>query len=231
MSASDRVIVEGLRVDCIVGVRPEERVREQALLVDLAFVLDTRTAGRSGRIADTVDYDRVCEEVAVLLRFRNYQLLEMAAEEVAAMLYGLHDDITRLELSLRKPQALTGRARAARVSIEREPGDYRRGNETTSFGEVEILYESSQAGLYLLHVEPGREIPAHFHDIMRELEWLVCGDLERDGRLLRGFEPVEWPRHTVHRYRNVGSTRATLFCCDMPPFVPADEVRVDGDPA
>jgi mannose-6-phosphate isomerase-like protein (cupin superfamily) len=168
----------------------------------------------------------VCDEVAALLEFRRYKLLEMAAEELAAMLCGVHPVITDLRVRLHKPQALQGRARAAGVEITRGARDFVRTREHNDFGGVEILHQTREAGLYLLHVDPGKEIPAHYHDVMRELEWLVEGSIERDGVLLRGFDPMVWRKHRVHRYVNVGEKRATLFCCDVPPFVPTDEIVV-----
>lgn len=224
--ARDRIFIEDLRVDCIVGIYPHERKQPQPLLVELELGLDTGEAAYTGRIAATCDYARVADEVATLLDFRRYKLLEMAAEELAAMLFGVHPMLDELRVRLNKPQALQGRARAAGVEIHRRARDFVRMREHNEFGEVEILHETREAGLYLLHVEPGREIPAHYHDVMRELEWLVDGAVERDGVRLSGFAPVVWRKQRVHRYVNVGDQRATLFCCDVPPFVPQDEIVV-----
>jgi FolB domain-containing protein len=226
--AKDRIFIEELRVDCIVGIYPHERTQPQPLLVELELGLDTAEAAYTGRVAATCDYARVADEVTTLLEFRQYKLLEMAAEELAAMLFGVHPNLQDVRLRLHKPQALLGRARAAGVEINRQARDFPRTREHNDFGEVEILHQTREAGLYLLHVDPGREIPAHYHDVMRELEWLVDGTIERDGVLLQGFDPVVWSKHRVHRYVNVGTRRATLFCCDVPPFVPADEIVVGG---
>ena len=224
--ARDRIFIEDLRVDCIVGIYPHERTQPQPLIVELELGLDTAEAAYTGRIGATCDYARVVDEVAMLLEFRRYKLLEMAAEELAAMLCGVHPNIQDLRVRLHKPQALQGRVRAAGVEITRRASDFVRTREHNEFGEVEILYQTREAGLYLLHVDPGKEIPAHYHDVMRELEWLVEGAIERDGVRLRGFDPVVWSKHRVHRYVNVGERRATLFCCDTPPFVPEDEIVV-----
>lgn len=224
--ARDRIFIEELRVDCIVGIYPHERTQPQPLIVELELGLDTAEAAYTGRIAATCDYARVADEVATLLEFRKYKLLEMAAEELAAMLCGVHPNIQDLRVRLYKPQALHGRARAAGVEIVRTAREFVRMREHNEFGEVEILHQTREAGLYLLHVDPGKEIPAHYHDVMQELEWLVDGAIERDGVRLRGFDPVVWSKHRVHRYVNVGGRRATLFCCDTPPFVPEDEIVV-----
>ena len=51
----DRIEIESLQLDCIVGIHANEREREQPVLADLWADLDLSTAGKSGRIADTVD--------------------------------------------------------------------------------------------------------------------------------------------------------------------------------
>jgi FolB domain-containing protein len=225
----DRVFIHELRVDCIIGVLEHERERTQPLLLDVELGLDVSEAAYAGRIAATCDYTRVADEIATLLEFRRYRLLEMAAEELCAMLIGVHPMLEDVRLRIRKPQALAGRAHHAGVELHRQARELPRTREHNEFGEVEILHQTREAGLYLLHIEPGRDIPAHYHRVMRELEWLVAGEIERDGELLQGFSPVMWRKHRVHHYVNVGTRRATLFCCDSPPFVREDEIVVDAE--
>jgi len=227
-SSLDAIEIRGLRVGCVVGVRPDERLGEQPLDLDLRLLLDLRRAGRSGRIGDTCDYDQVAEQVHALLKFRRYRLLEAAAEEIAAMLLGVHRTVLQVEVRLEKPRALLGRAQGASVKIRRRTEDLALREERTDFGRAQVLLETQDAGLYLLHIDPGASIPPHRHEVMRELEWRVAGDLERCGRPMTGLSPMEWPRGHVHGYRNLGTAPATLFCCDVPPFDPADEIRVDG---
>ena len=223
----DRIEIESLQLDCIVGIHANEREREQPVLADLRADLDLAVAGKSGRIADTVDYDRVARELSALLKFRRYKLLENAAEECAAMLLGVHPALERLQLRLVKPLALA-RARTAGVVIERTRSDYPRRDERKRFGDVEVLLETREAGLYLLHVAAGRSIPMHHHRVMRELEWLVAGELHSivagEGERLVTPSPVEWQSGQRHAYENRSSERATLFCCDTPPFIEDDEI-------
>lgn len=224
----DFIEIEGLQLHCIVGVRPEERDREQAVALDLRLGLDLSEAGRTSRIGATIDYTAVTREIIALLRFRRYRLIENAAEEVAAMLLGVHPRLHTIELRLAKPGALQGSASSAAVRLERTRESYPRRFETKTWGEVEVLLETREAGLYLLHVDSGREIPRHHHRIMSELEWLVRGRLEQEGRPLTAVNPVTWSRGQVHSYRNPGQARATLFCCDCPPFIPSDEIELGG---
>jgi dihydroneopterin aldolase len=222
---SDMIQIRNLAVDCIIGVLPHERTHEQPLVVDLDLQLDTRQAGRTGRIAETCDYDRVVVAVRALLHFRRYRLIEAAAEEVAAMVLGIGDVLERVEVTIHKPHALAryGSTNVA-VRIDRSRQDFPRRVEATKFGEVEVLMETRDAGLYFLHVDPGRTIPVHHHRVMRELEWLVQGELWQGGRRLEPMRPVEWLRGEVHDYENRGERRATVFCCDSPPFIPQDEI-------
>ena len=222
----DTIQIHRLTLNCIVGVRPQEREREQPVTLDVELGLDLRPAARSGRISDTCDYDRVSSEIGALLQFRRYRIIEVAVEELAAMLFGTHERLETVRIRLEKPRALEGRARAGAVEISRERSDFPRSLEKTSFGQVEILWEGREAGLYLLHVEPGHQIVPHRHATMRELEWLVGGKLERNGAPMAGPEPMVWPTGQVHGYRNVSTDRGTLFCCDTPPFIPADEIAV-----
>ncbi|MBX3181134.1 MAG: dihydroneopterin aldolase [Polyangiaceae bacterium] len=229
--ARDFIRVRGISLACVVGVRQRERREPQPLLVDLELGLDLRVAGRSGRIRDTVDYDRLTEQVQTLLQFRRYRLLENAAEEVAAMLFGVQPALQALRLTLIKPLALAGRAQQAEVHVERCRADFPRGEETARFGRVEVLLETREAGLYLLHIAPRGEISSHYHQRMRELEWRVSGSLARDGERLTGLSSVVWPKGQVHHYQNLGDDWATLFCCDTPPFIPEDEVLVEAPAA
>jgi dihydroneopterin aldolase len=218
----DRVEIEQLEVECIVGIRPEERDSPQPLVVDLALEYELHEAGRSGRIGDTCDYAQLAREVTALLEFRRYKLLEVAAAEIGAMVLGLHHG-TKLELRLGKPNAIAN-ARRAGVSVVRTPADYPRRREASRFGEVEVLLETREAGLYLLHVEAQHEIPRHRHEVMGELEWLVEGTLVQDGIVVEPCVPRAWAKGFVHGYANPTTRRATLFCCDTPPFVPHDEI-------
>jgi mannose-6-phosphate isomerase-like protein (cupin superfamily) len=136
--------------------------------------------------------------------------------------------LTEVRVHLRKPEAIA-KAAAASVQVSRSPSDFPRRLEDTRWGQAEVLLETKDAGLYLLHVEAGQEIPRHHHQVMRELEWLVDGELFRENHEVEAFTPVSWDKGQIHSYRNNSESRATLFCCDCPPFMPQDEIEVGGD--
>ena len=46
----------------------------------------------------------------------------------------------------------------------------------------------------------------------------------QEGKLVEPCTPRAWTKGFVHGYTNVSGRRATLFCCDTPPFLPHDEI-------
>lgn len=215
----DFIRIEQLELECIVGVRPRERHRKQPVRLDVVLGLDLSHAARTGRITLTADYDRVATEATTLLRFREYQLIEAATEELSAMLFGLHPPLESVELTLEKPAALRGVARGASVKVARRRSDFPRRRVPTAFGELEILLETHEAGLYLVHVEPGRELPrravAH-----RELEWAVSGELSPP--VGAHGAPVIWAEGRARGSLNSGAARVTVFSCVSPPLTGAE---------
>jgi FolB domain-containing protein len=231
VSTLDILEVQGLDVQCIVGMYPSERDRPQPLIVDLALHLDTRKAGTTEQISRTVDYGRLAGELRFLLESGRFQLLETAAEAIArwVLLPPTPDrpgaEVVRAVVKLTKPEALAGNALAA-LTITRDHSDVQYAQEKKPFGLVDVVYESKDCGIYRLRIGPGLSIPTHVHRVMDEHE-LVLGD-----RLLLQRKPVQWgtahhwPKNHPHRYDNPSDVEQTLLCVDRPPFIPGDEIEV-----
>lgn len=66
------------------GVTAEERAAGQRLSVDIEIDCDLRKASQSDHLDDTIDYDRLCGDVARLGRETHVQLIETLAEKIAA---------------------------------------------------------------------------------------------------------------------------------------------------
>jgi len=213
----DLIRIRGLEMDCIVGVRPLEREREQRVHLDLALGMDLSKAGRTGRIALTCDYSEIAEEVIAMLRFRRYHLIEMATEELAAMLLGTHPALEFVEIRLDKPAALDGKARAASVEVKRTRGAFPTRARATPFGGTDVLLETREAGLYLVRIEPGRAF-ASPESAAQSLDWVVSGDLSMAGAPLSRHAPRPGPDASV-AYVNDGSDPALLFRCICPPLL------------
>lgn len=207
---SDSIRISGLEVDCILGLRPLERRRRQSVRLDLELFLDLRPAALSGRIQDTVDYSRLAEEAAVLLKFRAYQLLEEASEELAAMALAAHPVARAVRIRLEKPAALPGRAHAASVELRRSSDELSSERRSTPFGHVRTVLRTSEAELSVIAIEPGRALAAPDPD-ERRCEWLVQGCLTADGHAVPLFKA--WRRGREDTYRAEGPTPALVFSC------------------
>ncbi len=208
----DSIRITGLELSCIVGVRPAERRRPQRVRIDLTLGLDLSEPGRTGRIGHTVDYSIVAEQVRYLLQFREYQLIEMASEELTSMLLGIYPAVEHVTVQLEKPEALRGYAVSGAVSITRERTPRRRA--ARDFGEEERLLDTAEAALSLLHIDAGKSLSRQ--DAMeRRLEWLVRGHLNAVQRSLRQHDPGDLEGNP--ELSNPGPERATLFSCVLRP--------------
>jgi dihydroneopterin aldolase len=76
----DKVLIEGLRVNAVIGVFEWERQIEQPVLIDLVMTVDTRAAAISDDIQDAVNYALVAEQVADLTKSLKPQLLGCSSE-------------------------------------------------------------------------------------------------------------------------------------------------------
>ena len=94
-----------LRLQARVGVGEEERARPQRVVLTLELHLDLSRAGASDDLADTVDYEAVCELAARIAGSRPFDLIEAMAEEVAAALLE-HARVSEARVRVRKPGAL-----------------------------------------------------------------------------------------------------------------------------
>lgn len=212
----DRIRIEGLELECIVGVRPSERRRKQLVRLDLVLFIDLSEAGKTGRISDTLDYDRIANEVGGLLRFREYQLIEVATQELAAMLFGVHPALEAAHIRLEKPEALRGRARSASVEIHRERSHFPVQVSPHACGEHELLLLNHEARLELFRFRPEVSVELSPSAPGRSIEWKVMGQLSRDGQVLEREPSAPLPGR-ASRYSNAGRDVATLFRCECLP--------------
>jgi dihydroneopterin aldolase len=118
MSAMDDVVfIDGLRTQALIGVCDFERTGPQPLVFDVEMTMDTRAAGSSDALGDTVDYAVVAEAIEQTCAGSAFALVEALAETVAARLLR-EFPIRRIALRVTKPQAVPA-ARGVGVRIVR----------------------------------------------------------------------------------------------------------------
>ncbi len=112
---TDRILVQGLEFETIIGILPAERETPQPLRVDLVLEVESfRQAVESEHIDQTVDYAAVSRRVIEIAREGRFQLVETLAERCCQALLA-EFPIRRLTIRLLKPHAL---AEAAGVGVE-----------------------------------------------------------------------------------------------------------------
>jgi dihydroneopterin aldolase len=119
--SDDLVGLRGLRVECVIGVNPDERTRTQPLLVDVELRTDVREAAATDDVARTVDYTRVADEIRGVLVAGAFWTLEAAAEAVAVRCLA-RPRVRSVRVRLDKPDALGGAA-VPWVQVDRSPND------------------------------------------------------------------------------------------------------------
>lgn len=111
----EQIELVSLRVDCIVGVSPHEREREQPLYIDLAFPASFQSAAASENLEDTINYAVVAECVRSFVQTGRFHLLEALLRRLAQHLAQTYQ-LPALRLSVRKPQAVA-HSEGARLSL------------------------------------------------------------------------------------------------------------------
>jgi dihydroneopterin aldolase len=113
----DKIFLNDLKIDAIIGIYDWERQATQTLRFDLEMDYDIRAAAASDAISDTLDYGAIAQAVVAFVERSEYQLIETLAEDLAALLLSKFS-IPKLKLSLTKPVKLYGQ-NFAKIVIER----------------------------------------------------------------------------------------------------------------
>ncbi|MDD3545538.1 MAG: dihydroneopterin aldolase, partial [Kiritimatiellae bacterium] len=95
---SDRLRLNGLEIDCVIGDLDEERAREQRIVLDLVLTCGLRAAGASDDLRDTVDYAALAEAIRRRVRAARCRMIERAAELAAQVCL---EDLRVSEVSVR----------------------------------------------------------------------------------------------------------------------------------
>lgn len=93
----DAIVIEGLKVNTVVGCFNWERQIKQPLLLDLTIHNDLQRAAQSDELDDTLNYALICELAAHAIEHAQPKLIEHAAHLVLKNCLRL---FPRLNLSL-----------------------------------------------------------------------------------------------------------------------------------
>jgi dihydroneopterin aldolase len=118
----DKIFLEDLRVETVIGIWEWERRVRQTVSLDLELATDVRRAAASDEIEDALDYKGIAKHLVQVVEESEFKLVETLAETLARIVITKFD-VAWLKLSVSKPGAIEG-SRNVGVCIERSRDDY-----------------------------------------------------------------------------------------------------------
>lgn len=104
----DKITVDRLKIFCNHGVYEEEKKNGQNFYVSAVLFLDTYPAGTSDDLSRSVNYAELCHSITKFMQGNRYNLIEAAAENLAAYILAENPAVRALELTVHKPEAPIG---------------------------------------------------------------------------------------------------------------------------
>lgn len=117
MANVDKVFIEGLEIEALIGIYDWERRIRQPLLFDVEMAFDNRKPAATDDIADTLNYKDVSKRLIDFVSQSDFQLVETLAERCVDIVLR-EFNVAHVRLKLSKPGAVRG-AKAVGVIIER----------------------------------------------------------------------------------------------------------------
>ncbi len=113
----DKVFLDGLEIETIIGIYDWEREIKQVVRLDLEMAWDNKPAAQSEDIEKALNYKAVCDRLIEFIGGSEFLLVETMAEHVADILMN-EFRVPWLQLKLTKPTAIP-QAKGVGVMIER----------------------------------------------------------------------------------------------------------------
>jgi len=103
----DKVFINNLQVETIIGIFDWEREVRQVVSIDLEMEFDNKRAAKSDDIEEALDYKKVGKRVSAFVEESKYKLVERLAEQIAKLVLK-EFPISSLTVSVMKPGAMRG---------------------------------------------------------------------------------------------------------------------------
>lgn len=115
----DKIYLEELKVDTVIGIWDWERRIRQTVVIDLAMSADIAKAAATDDVADTLNYKSVAKRIQSFVSESEFQLVETLAERIAGIIRD-EFDVAWVRVRVSKPGAIRG---SRNVGVEIERGD------------------------------------------------------------------------------------------------------------
>lgn len=112
---TDMLSISSLSISTRIGVHAWEQRILQQLLLDISIPVDLSHC--NNELANTIDYDALCQNVTAFIESNSFTLIETVAEQVAVRIKEVFS-VAQLTVSVSKPHAVKN-AGMVRVTITR----------------------------------------------------------------------------------------------------------------
>jgi dihydroneopterin aldolase len=113
----DKIFLDELKIDTIIGIWDWERKVRQTVIVDLEMSADIAKAAASDSVEDTLNYKSVAKRVQQFVGDSSFQLVETLAERIAGIIRE-EFDVAWVKVRVHKPGAIRG-SKDVGIEIER----------------------------------------------------------------------------------------------------------------
>ena len=114
----DQIHIRDLVVPGIVGIKPDERVNKQDVLVNATLWVDTRVAAASDDIADAANYRTITKALIAHIEQGAPMLVERLVAELVEICFATDSRVEQVEMTVEKPGALR-HARSVGITVRR----------------------------------------------------------------------------------------------------------------
>ncbi len=101
----DQIYIENLELFGYHGVLEQEQELGQKFIVGATLYLDTRKAGKTDSLKESLDYSEVCQKIKEIVERQRFLLIERVAEIIAEKLLLNYETLKEVEITVKKPWA------------------------------------------------------------------------------------------------------------------------------
>ena len=101
------ISIVDLEISCIIGILPNERVKEQILLLDIYLGIDFGGSNIADDINETIDYTKIADMATQLGISKKYKLIESYCHDLNNLFLDTFKIIQQSKITVKKPNAIS----------------------------------------------------------------------------------------------------------------------------
>ena len=118
MKLMNTISIVDLEITCIIGILPNERVKEQTLLLNINLDVDIGDSTFADDINETIDYTIIAEMATQLAISKKYKLIESFCYDLNNLFLDTFKIIQQSNITVKKPNAIP-KAKYAAYSMKK----------------------------------------------------------------------------------------------------------------